>query len=952
MGDMANQFGVGIKRTIITKKIRIMKKRLASNNGLKRSLGFFVLLMIFFSPTTTWAKVGDTFDDGVLKYKVTSEEDKEVTVWKYAGEKPTGDLVIPATVTNNDQEYSVTGIDKNAFRDCSGLTSVFIPSSVKTIGGGAFSGCSNLKGITIPKGVTTIGLYAFKECTSMEWVSIGRDVTRIERDAFKGCEKVEKVFCYATPDQLNWNDHGCDDFKSDGSTKCLVREDELAAFKAKWSKGYNSDINISFTDGLGLFDDGYLKYRIIDEDENTVAINGYVGEKPVGDLEIPGSTSKEYLAHMHFSLFDVISIDDAAFAGCTGLTSVTISHGVKSIGENAFSGCEGLTSVDIGKDVVNIGKDAFYGCENVTEIHCNSDPAKLTWDDDGCNDFKADGSTVCYVKDPKTWKAKFNGIVNVTFKMEADGVFAKDGLLYSLSDVKLNLVKLEGFEDPYNPPSEIVIPATVEYEGEEFSVVAIGTAAFYECKALTTVDFAENSKVTEIGPAAFYACENLSSINFPEGLKTIEDGAFYACENLSSIKFPASLKIIQDGAFAECPKLESIDLPDGFVGFDKFAFMNSGLKSVNLPTSVEAIGEMVFMGCSSLKSINLPANLTIIGAGAFYECTGLSSISFPDKLTYILAGAFADCTGLTSISIPASVQVIENDVFLGCTNITDVYCYADPAKLEWKDSDCNDFKADKATVCHVDKDKLADFKAKWSTGNTDTDINVTFERIYQKNDMAFEKDVVDTYYGTIDFEPALTNPHSLTVAYSSSNETVAAVNAQTGKVKIQKVGQAVITATFDDSNTDYKPGKVSYTLNVKSKTVKNPPVALEKTYYFYDGKAKTPAVSVLDGQTVIPASEYTVSYSNNVKVGTATVTITDKDGGNYTVSGSATFEIGLKGDANGDNKVDAADIVEMVNETKGQPSAKFKKNNADIDGNGQITDADINEVAKIILAKK
>ena len=66
---------------------------------------------------------------------------------------------------------------------------------------------------------------------------------------------------------------------------------------------------------------------------------------------------------------------------------------------------------------------------------------------------------------------------------------------------------------------------------------------------------------------------------------------------------------------------------------------------------------------------------------------------------------------------------------------------------------------------------------------------------------------------------------------------------------------------------------------------------------------------------------------------------------------SATFEIGLKGDANGDNKVDAADIVEMVNETKGQPSAKFKKNNADIDGNGQITNADINEVAKIILGK-
>jgi len=155
------------------------------------------------------------------------------------------------------------------------------------------------------------------------------------------------------------------------------------------------------------------------------------------------------------------------------------------------------------------------------------------------------------------------------------------------------------------------------------------------------------------------------------------------------------------------------------------------------------------------------------------------------------------------------------------------------------------------------------------------------------------------------------------------------------------------------NSTDYR--SIGFAVRLASdviiKNVSNPTITLEKTYYFYDGKAKTPTVTVMDGSTVIPASEYTVGYSNNVNAGTATVTITDNEDGDYTVSGSATFEIGLKGDANGDNKVDAADIVEMVNETKGQPSAKFKKNNADIDGNGQITDADITEVAKIILAK-
>lgn len=161
------------------------------------------------------------------------------------------------------------------------------------------------------------------------------------------------------------------------------------------------------------------------------------------------------------------------------------------------------------------------------------------------------------------------------------------------------------------------------------------------------------------------------------------------------------------------------------------------------------------------------------------------------------------------------------------------------------------------------------------------------------------------------------------------------------------VGIATVSIT-DNPDGDYNVSG-STTFAITEKIVSSPTVTLEKTYYFYDGTAKTPAVTVKDGEKEIPATEYTVNYSNNTKVGTATVTITDKTDGNYTVSGAATFEIGLKGDANGDNKVDAADIVEMVNDMNGQPSVKFKKKNADINGDNQTTDADISEVVKIIL---
>ena len=67
-------------------------------------------------------------------------------------------------------------------------------------------------------------------------------------------------------------------------------------------------------------------------------------------------------------------------------------------------------------------------------------------------------------------------------------------------------------------------------------------------------------------------------------------------------------------------------------------------------------------------------------------------------------------------------------------------------------------------------------------------------------------------------------------------------------------------------------------------------VTLSTSTYAYDGKAKKPGVTVkLNGKTLKNGTDYTVSYSNNTKVGTAKVTITGK--GNYTGSVSKTFKI-------------------------------------------------------------
>ena len=71
-------------------------------------------------------------------------------------------------------------------------------------------------------------------------------------------------------------------------------------------------------------------------------------------------------------------------------------------------------------------------------------------------------------------------------------------------------------------------------------------------------------------------------------------------------------------------------------------------------------------------------------------------------------------------------------------------------------------------------------------------------------------------------------------------------------------------------------------------------IGLSQQSYEYDGTAKEPTVTVTDGQTIIDSKEYSVSYSNNTDAGTATVILTDVAGGDYNVSGTATFTIARK----------------------------------------------------------
>ena len=153
----------------------------------------------------------------------------------------------------------------------------------------------------------------------------------------------------------------------------------------------------------------------------------------------------------------------------------------------------------------------------------------------------------------------------------------------------------------------------------------------------------------------------------------------------------------------------------------------------------------------------------------------------------------------------------------------------------------------------------------------------------------------------------LTPPSAKTglVYTGSAQELVNAGSSTTGEVQYSLDGsnysKAIPKGTDAKTYTVYYKVKgdanhgdtepATLTVTISPKTVSSPTITLSATSFVYDGQEKKPTVTVEDGNTTIPASEYTVSYSNNVNVGTATVTITDNEGGNYIVSGTVSFEI-------------------------------------------------------------
>ena len=99
------------------------------------------------------------------------------------------------------------------------------------------------------------------------------------------------------------------------------------------------------------------------------------------------------------------------------------------------------------------------------------------------------------------------------------------------------------------------------------------------------------------------------------------------------------------------------------------------------------------------------------------------------------------------------------------------------------------------------------------------------------------------------------------------------------------------TATAIVTGIGAYSGSKNVTFTIEPKKIDSPTFDGLKPEYTYTGQKVEPEFALMDGDTVIPSSEYEVSYSDNTEVGTATITIKDVIGGNYDINCKAEFDI-------------------------------------------------------------
>lgn len=418
-----------------------------------------------------------------------------------------------------------------------------------------------------------------------------------------------------------------------------------------------------------------------------------------------------------------------------------------------------------------------------------------------------------------------------------------------------------------------VVDLTKLFSGSQ--VVAIGQDAFRNNTSVKEVILPDT--VTSIGICAFQDCKNLTTIEGTGNVTQIGNYAFLRCEQLSSFDSTKAATIGQE-AFRECKNLQKFVITESMTRIGEGVFYASGLRKVTLPSTCTSIGVNAFRE-TKLMEITIPDACIMIENGAFMDCGSLINVTFSEQSELESIGSsFNYCTSLKSIVIPASCKSIGSSCFSNDDGLETIEFRNPDTQLGvgvFYGQDDLTVYAEPGAVSTYMKTNFSDSSRYRYNRYTDTLTIKALPKTEYDYGESFSLDglEIEADY-TSDTAPAVEMVDLSACKISSFDE--------------KKLGSQIITVEYGKAKTSFEV-KVLYQIAPKDITASDITMGEIKNQS-YTGTAVEPEVLLYAGdQQLQSGKDYTVTYENNVNIGTASVTVSGV--GNYTGTVTGQFQI-------------------------------------------------------------